>query len=155
MRVATRHRPLDPERFAAAVHEALTVLSGMPGFVDGELGRSPDDATAWLFATRWADVGSMRRGLGSASAKIALAPVMVSAGDEPSVFEVLLHATPAGVEAGSSALAEPTGTPASAQPEAPGPAAGWPLAGPGADIRSGPAHHGGAERSDHGADEAV
>ena len=39
--------------------------------------------------TLWQDAGSMRRGFGSYDAKVAAAPVMVSARNQPSAFEVL------------------------------------------------------------------
>jgi len=90
MRVVTRHQPTDPSRFQSDAHEALLVLARQPGFVSGELGRSPDDPSSLLLTTRWANVGSMRRGMGAFDAKVALAPLMVSAADEPSAFEVLL-----------------------------------------------------------------
>jgi len=91
MRVVTRHRPPDPASFIEWAEAALRALSVLPGFRSGELGRSPDDPSVLLLTTSWADVGSMRRGLGSYAAKIALAPVMASAADEPSAFEVLLE----------------------------------------------------------------
>lgn len=94
MRVVTHHRPADPQRFLADAAEALRTLSAAPGFMAGEIGRSPDDTSELILTTRWADVGSMRRGMGSFDAKVALAPVLVSAADEPSVFEVLVDATP-------------------------------------------------------------
>ena len=106
MRVVTRHRPSDPAAFQELAAAALAALAGQPGFRSGELARSPDDASQWLFTTRWDDVGSMRRGLGSYDAKIALGPVMPSAADEASVFEVLLEAGPEGVIAAASDLAD-------------------------------------------------
>ncbi len=92
MRVVTRHSPRDPEGFLADAAQALQVLARQPGFVGGEVGRSPDAPQVMLVTTRWADVGSMRRGMGSFDAKVALAPVMASAADEPSAFEVLVEA---------------------------------------------------------------
>lgn len=89
MRVTTRHRPADPADFVVAARRALLVLSRQPGFRSGELARSPDDPSVYLLAVRWADAGSMRRGMGGFEAKVALAAVMASAEDGPSVFEVL------------------------------------------------------------------
>lgn len=96
MRVVTRHRPEDPEAFASDAAQALHVLAGQHGFLGGELGSSPDDPSILLLTTKWADVGSMRRGMGGYEAKVALAPIMVTAADEPSVFEVLLEVAPGG-----------------------------------------------------------
>jgi hypothetical protein len=91
MRVTTRHQPADPVQFAEDARAALIVLGRQPGFVAGELGRSPDVPEQFLLTMRWRDVGSMRRGMGGFEAKIALAPVMATAVDEVSVFEVLLE----------------------------------------------------------------
>ncbi len=89
MRVLTRHRPDEPEAFSEQARRALEVLAEQPGFLSGELGRSPDEPSWWIITTSWTDVGSMRRGLGSYAAKVALAPLLPSAIDEPSTFEVL------------------------------------------------------------------
>ena len=104
MRVITRHRPADPEAFAVDARAALEALAGQPGFRSGEVGRSPDDPHTWILTTSWEDVGSMRRGLGSYAAKVALAPLLPSAADEPSTFEVLLRISGGQVWAGVSAL---------------------------------------------------
>lgn len=107
MRVVTRHRPQEPEVFRAQAAEALRVLAGQPGFLGGEVARSPDDVAQWLFTTRWQDVGSLRRGMGGYAAKVALAAVMASAADEASVFEVLEEAGPDGVRSTGSDVAAP------------------------------------------------
>ena len=52
--------------------------------------------------TTWRDVGSMRRGFGSFDAKVAAAPVMVTAADRVSAFEVMLQAGPDGLVAHDS-----------------------------------------------------
>lgn len=93
MRVITRHRPADPQGFAAGAERLLETLGRAPGFLSGELGRSPDEPDVFMLTTSWRDVGSMRRGLGSFEAKVALAPVMASASDELNVFEVLVEAS--------------------------------------------------------------
>lgn len=105
MRVITRHCPADPAAFAADAQHLLMVLAGAAGFVAGELGRSPDEPGVLLLTTRWRDAGSMRRGMGSYDAKVALAPVMVSAADEVSVFEVLLDVVDGAVKRSDSARA--------------------------------------------------
>lgn len=90
----THHRPEVPEEFAPAASHLLDVLSGTAGFVAGSLSRSPDDPANWLLILNWADAGSMRRGMSGYEAKVALAPVMVSAADQLSVFEPLVTRTP-------------------------------------------------------------
>jgi heme-degrading monooxygenase HmoA len=109
MRTVTTHRPADPEAFVAAVREVLQLLASAPGFVAGELGRSPDDPGAFLLTLRWDTAGSLRRGLGSTAAKMALGPLMASADGPPvSTYEVLLDATPGHVEElASDRAAEP------------------------------------------------
>jgi len=90
--VVTRHRPAEPAAFVADAEQALRVLAAQPGFRRGELGRSPDDPTAFVLMLRWADAGSQRRGMGAFEAKVALAPVMASADADSGTFEVLLDA---------------------------------------------------------------
>lgn len=90
--VVTEHRADDG--FLDLGRELLTVLAGADGFVGGQVGLSPDDPGVWLMVTTWRDVGSMRRGFGSFDAKVAAAPVMMSAVDRVSAFEVMVEATP-------------------------------------------------------------
>jgi heme-degrading monooxygenase HmoA len=95
MRTVTTHLPADPEAFVAQVRDLLHLLAGAPGFVAGELGRSPDDPGVFLLTLRWDTAGAMRRGLGSTAAKTALGPLMATVGGTgPSTFEVLLDAVP-------------------------------------------------------------
>ena len=100
MIVVTEHRAgpefLDPAR------ALLEVLAAAQGFEGGHVGRSPDEPDVWLLVTLWRDVGSMRRGFGGFEAKVAAAPVMISASDRVSAFEVLVRATTAGVEVRAS-----------------------------------------------------
>lgn len=104
MIVVTEHRADDGFRDLA--RELLTALAGADGFVGGQVGRSPDAPDVWLMVTTWRDVGSMRRGFGSFGAKVAAAPVMVSAADRVSAFEVMVETTPDGVSVHPSDRAE-------------------------------------------------
>jgi len=92
MIVVTEHRAGD--EFLDPARELLEVLAGADGFLSGQVARSPDDPEVWIINTQWRDVGSMRRGFGSFDAKVAAAPVMVSAADRVSAYEVLVQATP-------------------------------------------------------------
>lgn len=103
MIVVTEHRAGD--EFLEPARALLEVLAAADGFESGEVGRSPDEPDVWIISTRWRDVGSMRRGFGTFDAKVAAAPVMVSAADRVSAFEVLLHATPREVTGRRSDLA--------------------------------------------------
>ncbi len=91
MIVATRHRvpPGDGRRFLDDARAALAVLAARPGFLDGSVGRAVDEAELWTVVTRWRDVGSYRRALRGAEAKTVVVPLLSTALDEPSAFEVL------------------------------------------------------------------
>ena len=64
-------------------------LGRRPGFVDGTVGRNVDDADLWLLSTRWENVGSYRRALSAYDVKLAAVPVLSTAIDEPSAYEVV------------------------------------------------------------------
>ncbi|MEZ5184353.1 MAG: hypothetical protein R2720_01280 [Candidatus Nanopelagicales bacterium] len=96
MIVVTEHHADDG--FLTLARGLLEALARADGFVSGHIGRSPDEPQIWLMATTWRDVGSMRRGFGSFDAKVAAAPVMVSAIDRVSAFEVMAESTSAGVQ---------------------------------------------------------
>lgn len=84
-----------PERRDSALpgllDAALTAISGQAGHLRGWVGRSPDDPGHWLLASEWAEVGAMRRGLGSFDVKIALGPLQAFADQGSGVFEVLRY----------------------------------------------------------------
>ena len=102
MLVVTRLRaqPSDPAAADAAGEElrrglmhALGILAVKPGYVGGEVGRNIDDPTLWVLTTRWENVGSYRRALGSYEGKMHIQPLMVHALDEPSAYEVVEEGT--------------------------------------------------------------
>ena len=72
---------------------ALAILAAKPGHVGGEVGRNVDDPTLWVLTTRWENVGSYRRALGSYEGKMHIQPLMVHALDEPSAYEVVEEGT--------------------------------------------------------------
>jgi Antibiotic biosynthesis monooxygenase len=96
--VVTRLRTPRPD--AAAEDElrrgllhALGILAAKPGYVGGEVGRNVDDPALWVLTTRWENVGSYRRALGSFEGKMHVQPLMVHALDEPSAYEVVEEGT--------------------------------------------------------------
>jgi hypothetical protein len=100
--VVTRLRvqPSEPADADAAGEElrrglmhALGILAAKPGYVGGEVGRNIDDPTLWVLTTRWENVGSYRRALGSYEGKMHIQPLMVHALDEPSAYEVVEEGT--------------------------------------------------------------
>lgn len=72
---------------------ALAILAAKPGYVGGEVGRNVDDPGLWVLTTRWENVGSYRRALGSYEGKMHIQPLMVHAVDEPSAYEVVEEGT--------------------------------------------------------------
>ena len=99
MLVVTRLRaPQDPaadQELRAGLERALEILGAHPGFLGGEVGRNIDEPDLWVLCTRWSNVGSYRRALGSWDAKVHIQPLMVHALDEPSAYEVLRPGEPA------------------------------------------------------------
>ncbi len=96
--VVTRLRTPRPD--AAAEDElrhgllhALGILAAKPGYVGGEVGRNVDDPALWVLTTRWENVGSYRRALGSFEGKMHVQPLMVHALDEPSAYELVEEGT--------------------------------------------------------------
>ena len=98
MLVVTRLRPTAPDdavaqELRAGLLHALDVLAAKPGYVGGEVGRNVDDPTLWVLTTRWENVGSYRRALGSYEGKMHVQPLMVHALDEPSAYELVEEGT--------------------------------------------------------------
>lgn len=91
MLVAMRFRvPEDGGReFLDQAHTALRALAERPGYLDGGIGRSTDDPSLWLMTLRWESVGSYRRALSAYEVKVAAVPLLSTAVDEPTAFELL------------------------------------------------------------------
>ncbi len=97
MLVVTRHRPAEGAAFVSAARSALATLRAQPGCESAELVRDIDDGDTYLLVTRWQGVGSYRRALSSFDVKVAAVPVLASAIDDASAFEVLISAEPDGL----------------------------------------------------------
>jgi hypothetical protein len=105
--VVTRHRlPLpghaDTPAALDALREVLAALAERPGFRTGWLTRSVDEPELLVLAHEWDDVGSYRRAVSAYEVKL-LWPVLASALDESSAFEVLVRRTPDSVVESASA----------------------------------------------------
>lgn len=91
------NRPeVEPEAEAelrAGLLRALSILAAKPGYVSGGVGRNVDDPGLWVLTTRWENVGSYRRAIGSYEGKLHIQPLMVHALDEPSAYEVVEEGT--------------------------------------------------------------
>ena len=109
MLVVTRFVVSQPDAFLERAHTALATLAARPGYVRGNLGRSVDEPDTWCLVTTWESVGAYRRALSSYEVKLHATPLLAEALDEPSAFEVLATAEPAGpvVVAGSDRADEP------------------------------------------------
>ena len=79
--------------FLDEAHGALRALAERSGYVDGGIGRATDDPTLWLMSLRWDSVGAYRRALGAYEVKVAAVPLLSTAIDEPTAFELLADAT--------------------------------------------------------------
>ena len=98
MLVVTRLRTPAPDAAAeselrAGLLQALAILAAKPGWIGGDVGRNVDDPSLWVLTTRWENVGSYRRALGSYEGKMHIQPLMVHALDEPSAYEVVEEGT--------------------------------------------------------------
>jgi hypothetical protein len=87
------HDPAAADELRRGLLHALAILASKPGHVAGEVGRNVDDPGLWVLTTRWENVGSYRRALGSFEGKMHIQPLMVHAVDEPSAYEVVEEGT--------------------------------------------------------------
>ena len=75
------------DEFVSLARAAIDALAQADGFLTGDLGRNLDEPTLWTVSTRWKNVGSYRRGLGSYQSRMAAVPLLALAIDEPSAYE--------------------------------------------------------------------
>lgn len=109
--VVSRHRvePADRERFVADAREAVAVLARQAGFVCASLAQATDEGDLFLIRSEWRDVGAYRRALSSFDVKMHAVPLLSTAVDESSAFEVVRHWTDAGEATFASGLAADAG----------------------------------------------
>jgi quinol monooxygenase YgiN len=86
----------DQETFAARARAALAALAARPGYVRGSLSRAYDDPDRWCLCTEWESVGAYRRALSAFDVKVTATPLLAESLDEPSAYEELALAGPAG-----------------------------------------------------------
>ncbi len=89
--VVTRYRVATASRlrFMADAEVALDALSAQAGFLRASVGQATDDAELILIRTEWAGVGQYRRALSSYDVKLNAVPLLSTAVDETSAFEVV------------------------------------------------------------------
>ena len=90
MLVLTRFRagPGD-DALRGRLEEALAVLAGQRGYLDGRIGRNVDDPGLWVLETRWAGPGAYRRALSAHDVKLRAWSVLGEALDEPTAYEIV------------------------------------------------------------------
>jgi hypothetical protein len=105
--VVTRHRvpAAGSADFLAQARTALALLGDRPGFIDGTIARAIDEPDLLVLTTRWVDVGSYRRALSPYDVKMGAVPLLSTALDEPTAFEILHSRGASGVVDNESALA--------------------------------------------------
>jgi hypothetical protein len=82
------------QQFLEDARVALAALAVRAGYLQGRIGRAPDDPTAWVLTTEWVGVGAYRRSLSPYDVKVALAPLLVFSRDEVSAYELLASDPP-------------------------------------------------------------
>ena len=87
----TRHRVAEAQarEFLQEADRAVAVLQTQPGFKTARIARALDDGGLWLIATEWSDVGAYRRALTAYEVRVQAVPLLATALDEPSAYEIL------------------------------------------------------------------
>lgn len=96
--------------FARDARAAIQALGACAGFVDAALGQSTDDPHLRTIVTRWEGIGAYRRSLSNYEVKLTAIPLLSTAVDEESAFEVVHARTPAGWTDSHSGLAADAGS---------------------------------------------
>lgn len=96
MLVITHHTvpPAQAREFLDAARAAIEAFAARPGYLGGRIGRAADDPSAWALVTEWDGVGAYRRALSSYDVRVIAAPLLATAHDAPSAFEVLRDDSP-------------------------------------------------------------
>jgi len=108
----------DSAEFPSSARAAIAALAACTGFVDGHLGQSTDESDLRTITTRWVSVGAYRRALSNFEVKMTAVPLLSTAIDEPSAYEVVHYRSPEGfvdavtglaLDAGSIGLGQAAG----------------------------------------------
>lgn len=92
MLAVTRHDvpAEDDPGFRSRAAEMLDALRACRGHVATRVCRALDEPAVWLVVSEWESVGAYRRALSSYDVRVRAVPLLATARDEPSAFEVLL-----------------------------------------------------------------
>jgi quinol monooxygenase YgiN len=109
--VVSRFRVDDAGRatFLADAGRAVAALTAQPGCLAASIGQSTDEPGLIAIRTEWSGVGAYRRALSAFDVKVNAIPLLSSAVDEPSAYELVHHWTPDGVTVAPSGLAADAG----------------------------------------------
>jgi len=104
--VISRHRVPEAEQpaFLDAARAALALLAAKAGCRGVTIGRASDDAELIVLTSEWDQVGSYRYALSAFDVKVGAVPLLSTAIDEPTAFEVLHRNGPDGVVESESAI---------------------------------------------------
>ena len=94
--------------FVSAADTALAALTGQAGCLAASLGQATDDPSLLVLRTEWEGVGAYRRAMSAFEVKVDAVPLLSSAIDEPSAYELVRDWD------GSSMVAAPSGLAADA-----------------------------------------
>jgi heme-degrading monooxygenase HmoA len=87
--VSMRFTPDEPRVLIEQVRAAIEVLAQREGFIDARIGRAVDDESLVLVNIRWNSVGAYRRALSAYEVKVSVVPLLSSAVDEDTAFEIV------------------------------------------------------------------
>ena len=95
--------------FLAGIATAMEVLAAQPGCRGISLGQSTDEGDLLVMRSEWDGVGPYRRALSAFDVKVHAVPLLSTAIDEPSAYEVIRHVDADGVHEAVSGLAADAG----------------------------------------------
>lgn len=97
------------ERFLADAAIAMDVLAAQAGCLGVSLGQSTDEPGLLVIRSEWSGVGAYRRALSSFDVKVQAVPLLSSAVDEPSAYELVRRVVDGTVTVAASGLAADAG----------------------------------------------
>lgn len=100
----------DSAQFPESARAAIAALAACAGFIDAHLGQSTDEPGLRTITTRWVSVGAYRRALSNFEVKMTAIPLLSTAIDEPSAYEVVHYRSPEGFVDAASGLALDAGS---------------------------------------------
>lgn len=97
-------------RFLEDAARAMDALGAQPGCLALSLAQSTDEAELLLLRSEWIGVGAYRRALSAFDVKVNAVPLLSSAIDEPSAYEVIRDGAGADATVALSGLAADAGS---------------------------------------------